>query len=135
MKTSNSFPGKGWHVTFSACVLILSSCHSYRPLAGDTALNDVMYQIDPGKRYAITIRGGQTVYIRVDSVDVEHLTGRARIRVGPTTVRSSNYTIYRENILSVRKRKTGFPFTILDAIGAVIFTGLMFYEPAPGRTF
>jgi hypothetical protein len=137
MKASATFLVKGRYVVFAVSVLFLSSCHVYKPLGGIQGVpaEELMYRIEPGKRYALVLRQGQTVYMEVDAVKHDHVTGKAQIRSNSKTVRKDSHTVYRDDILQAKERKLSWPLTALDVVAAVVIAGLIFYEPAPGSTF
>lgn len=134
MKTKAILAKEGRYVIFIACAIALSSCHVYKPVARVRGVppEELAYNIMPGKRYVIQLDNGQKVYMKVDSVMTDRVTGDARIGVNKPTVRSDNHAVYPNTILSVKERKVSVPLTIGMIAGWTLATMIMAY---PGLDF
>ncbi|HLT81503.1 MAG TPA: hypothetical protein VKZ86_10760 [Cyclobacteriaceae bacterium] len=121
-------------ITFSACILLLSSCYVYKPIATDKGEsgNQFLESIDPGKHYALLVDDGSTAYIKVESVDSDRISGNARIRSDKTTFRSADYSVDPASITSVKEKKISVPRTAgfvagLGLVGFLAFAGLQMH--------
>ncbi|MFO7258712.1 MAG: hypothetical protein DIU61_013500 [Bacteroidota bacterium] len=124
-------------VTATICVVLLSSCYVYKPLGkgDDDRSDDIIQWIQPRKHYAILEEGGQKVKIRVDSVMHDRLTGKASIRKGREIMHVTNHIVYRDSILTVRRRKFSVPLTVAVVLGTPLLIALIKYEPFTTYTF
>ena len=127
MKTKTTVAPKGCYVLFITGILLFTSCHVYKPLAGsqNNAPEEIKDRIQPGRSYAFLTEIGETVYIKVDSVMSDRVIGNARIKGSNGTVRANNFTVYLRNVVSAKESKFSLPLTLGVCVGACLATVLI----------
>lgn len=92
--------------------LFLISCVSYKPL--DTP----NYQVEEGKRYKIYLQNGKKRKLRITDVNEGYLKGR--------NYYGKEYTLEREDILTLKKSKFSLWKTLLIPVGVLGGAGILF---------
>ncbi|HEY4654178.1 MAG TPA: hypothetical protein VIH22_06675 [Cyclobacteriaceae bacterium] len=112
---------KRWLFSTALSTILLASCYSYKPYldARNTSPETISQKVSQGKRYALTVVGGKKVEMRVDSVLTDRLIGDIHFRLNKAHMHQKDYTIYFNQIESVKERKLNAALT-MGLIGCTV---------------
>lgn len=86
---------------------LVCSCHSYKPIMKDQQVSPESLQqnIIVGKKYEITTKGKMKMFIRVDSLLDDRMTGDTKMIVNSSSHHQKDYAIFFDQVESVRYQK------------------------------
>jgi hypothetical protein len=111
--------------TSIACLILLSSCYTYKPCLnkGQTSPADLREKIIPGHKYEVLLTNGQQFDVKVDSVMEDKLIGT----VGESKInyRQKDYLIFLDQIVAVKEQKRSVGLTVLAFGVPIVFLAIL----------